>query len=345
MSIALDIDGRRLSSLRRQGRRLIGRHSPACYLSVPPHDAEKRLLERARIPYATCDGNTILLGRHAADLAPLLHVPRLPLLPEGRVPENDPLARQMLAAIIESLLPEPVVKNETCALLLPQGETARDREPTREWEFFSRVVRLRGYEPVAVKKCQALALAELGHTAFTGLTLRVEASSSGLALVHNGRVAEEAVLPRGGDWIDEQLARKTERVIWDMNGNSYIDLAAIETWKRQTALDLHNPADDDVQILAYTCQTLLQELINALAVQLTNNVHVETLRQAQTLVCCGDLPRMRGFTPLLGELIHRNRLPVAVADLKIVDDPLYAIARGGLIAAELESPQSPAVAA
>lgn len=345
MSIALDIDGRRLSSLRRQGRRLIGRHSPACYLSVPPHDAEKRLLERARIPYASCDGSTIVLGRHASDLAPLLHVPRLPLLPGGRLPENDPLARQILASIVDSLLPESTEPHETCAVLLPQRSSGQSRGTTPEWEFFSRVVRLRGYDPIAVDKCQALALAGLGHTAFTGVTLRVDSSSCGLAFVHSGRVAAEAVLPRGGDWIDEQLARKTDRVIWDMNGNSYVDLAATEQWKRETAPDLHNPGDDDAQILAYSCHHLLRQLLSTLSMQLLDNVHVDTLRQSLTLVCCGELTQMAGFNPLLRELIDHCSLPVTITDIRVVDDPLYSIARGGLIAAELETPENAAVPA
>ena len=92
MSISVHIDSRTMTSLRPHRGELVGRKSPATYIAMPPDDAEKRLLERARIPYATCEGGTLVFGRHADELAPLLHVPRLPIIPGGRLPEDDPVA-------------------------------------------------------------------------------------------------------------------------------------------------------------------------------------------------------------------------------------------------------------
>jgi hypothetical protein len=338
MSIALHIDGRSMCSLRRQGARIIGRQCPAVYITVPPADSEKRLFERARIPYATCDGNTIVFGKPALELAPLLHVPRLPVLPGGRLPEEDPLGRQLAGAIVDSLLPDAMQPAEVCVLTLPAGIETGER--SREWQFFSRLVRLRGYAPLCVSASSALALAEFGHAGFTGITLIMDAASTGITLLHQGRVLAEASLPHGGDWIDEHLARKTERMVWDMEGNSYVDIDSLARWKLETAPALQAPQTDEVQLLAYIYEQLFQDSLRAFAAACHQAPIIRTLPPRFSVVCCGEPTLLSGFAQLLGQQIGRRDLPFAVSDIRVVDDPLFAIARGGLIQAELESQPS-----
>lgn len=331
MSIALHIDGRTMCSLRRQGTRIIGRQSPSVYITLPSSDSEKRLFERARIPYATCDGNTLVFGKPAQELAPLLHVPRFPILPGGRLPEDDPLARQLAGALVDSLLPDPAHHAEPCALSLPAGEGSR------EWEFFSRLVRLRGYAPLPVSPSSALALAEFGHTAFTGITLIIDPAATVVTLLHQGRILASASLPQGGDWIDEHLARKTERLVWDMAGNSYVDIEAVRRWKQETAPALQAPQTDDVQLLSYIYEQLFQDALREFAGACRNSLVLPTLPPRFSVVCCGEPTLLSGFAHLLGRQIGRGHLPFAISDIRVVDDPVFAIARGGLIQAELES--------
>lgn len=336
MTIAVQIDGRMLTSLRRQGSRLVGRKSPAAYIAIPPGDAEKRLLERARIPYATCDGATIVFARYADELAPLLHVPRLPVLPQGRLPEDDPVGRQLAAAIFESLLPPPQWHDDVCAIVLPPGVGA-PIEASREWEFFSRLSRLKGYRPIAVDACEAVALAELGHAGFTGLVLVLGSASSGLAVAHRGRLLAHASIPCGGDWIDEHLARKLECIVWDMDGTSYVDLDAIGRWKRATAPQLNAPQNDEVQLLVYIYEQLLGDVMKAFAAACREVRVLEHLHQPLGLVCCGRPAMLTGFSHVLAERLRRMELPLEISELRISEDADYTLARGGLIRAELEA--------
>lgn len=338
MSIALQIDGRMMCSLRRQGPRVIGRQCPSIYIAVPPDDAEKRLFERAQIPYATCDGNTIVFGRHAADLAPLLHVPRLPVLPGGKLPTEDPLGRQLAAAIADSLLPDATHPGELCALTLPPV-TGAERSP--EWGFFSRVARLRGFAPVSVPACTALALAEFGQTGFTGITVIIDAAATSMALLHQGSILAEAMLPRGGDWIDEHLARKAERMVWDMDGNSYVDVDAVGRWKLDAAPQLQAPQNDDVQLLAYIYELLFQDTLRAFADACRHAPLLKTIRQRFPVVCCGEPTLLSGVAQVLGEQIRRSDLPFAISGIRVAEDSVFTIARGALIRAELESLPAP----
>jgi hypothetical protein len=341
MSCALDIQARQFCSLRRQSQRLLGRACPALYIAVPPADAERRLLERAGIPYALCDGSAVIIGRPADELAPLLHVPRLPILPGGELPEEDPLSRQLAAALVDALLPATSTPGQICCLALPRTAGGPRRHQSPEWQFFSRLVRLRGYEPLLVERSQALVVAELGQRGFTGLGLLIDPSTSEMVLAHQGTVLVHAVVPRGGDWIDEQLARKTERIVWDMEGNGYVDVDAVARWKAQSAPSLVFPQNDEAQLLAYLYQQLLQDLVGVFAARCRECPEIATLRGPLPLVCWGGPTQADGFVPVMAERLERGGLPLAVGDTRVVADPTYTIARGCLILAELESPQVP----
>ncbi len=341
MSSSLDLQSRQFCSLRRESHRLIGRACPAIYIAVPPADAERRLLERAGIPYALCDGSALIIGRPADELAPLLHVPRLPILPDGVLPDDDPLSRQLAAALVDALLPAATGAGEICCLTLPGAADTPVRHQTTEWQFFSRLVRMRGYQPLFVERSQALVVAELGQRAFTGLGLLIDASTSELALAHQGTVLMQAVVPRGGDWIDEQLARKTERIVWDMEGNGYVDVDAVARWKAESAPSLIFPQSDEAQLLAYLYQQLLQDVVGVFAARCRDCREIATLRGPLPLVCWGGPTQADGFLPVAAERLEQGRLPLEVGDMRVVADPTYTIARGCLILAELERPQVP----
>ena len=336
MSIAVHIDCRTMTSLRAHRGELVARRAPATYIALPPHDAEKRLLERARIPYASCEGNTIVFGQHADELAPLLHIPRLPVLPGGRLPDDDPVGRQIAAAIFESLLPEPLIRGEVCALTLPVV-VPQPVEKSKEWQFFSRLARLKGFSPMAVDACTAAVLSGLGHARFTGMALVIDATASGLALCHHGTEILRTTIPLGGDWIDEHLARKTEKLVWDMDGTCYVDVEAIQLWKRDRAPNLHVPQSDEVQMLAYIYEQLLSDLLKAFAAECERETGLSTFRGPFAMTCSGAATMLAGFPQLLASRMERTRLPFEVDELRSPDDGEYAVARGALIQAEIES--------
>ncbi len=187
MSIALDFGASTIVSLRRTGERLIARSSRLEYAVLPDSPAHRRLLERRQVSFLTCESDLVLAGDAAHENADLFRTPCRPLLVDGRVPENDPLARQVIAQLAESVLPPAQVRDDICAVTLP-GDVTLDGSDTRsDFEFLTRIIRLQGYEPLLVPSGQALVLAELVRSAFTG---------TGLTFGHAGCEALLAIVER-----------------------------------------------------------------------------------------------------------------------------------------------------
>ena len=102
------------------------------------------------------------------------------------MPTNDPVARQSLAALVDALLGEPDQPGEMCGVTLPGGETFQSLATSSELEFFSRLIRLRGFFPQVLSAGMAAVLAELSRQCFTGLGLSFGAATSELVVAHRG---------------------------------------------------------------------------------------------------------------------------------------------------------------
>jgi hypothetical protein len=215
-----------------------------------------------------------------------------------------------------------------------------DVAETREWGFFSRIIRMRGYRPSTIDKPSAVVLAELGHEGFTGMALTFEDFRCAAVISRCGEPLVRAGIPRGLAWIDEQLARSSGRVVWDMDGTSYVDCDTVAHWKLTANPSLAAPDSLEAEFLAGRYRELLHELLGNLAAECLQSLEVATLRGSLTLACCGEATLARGFVSLLSEELDQVGMPVRIGDIRVADDPVFTVARGCLVRAELEDTSS-----
>src|SRR5436190_11753243 len=105
MTFGLDIGSSSVRCLYRSGRALRGRRAPACYVVLPGGADERLLLQRAMIPFSSCEGSYVVFGDNAIELSRAMKLPLIPVFPDGGLPKDDPIGRQVAATLIESLLP------------------------------------------------------------------------------------------------------------------------------------------------------------------------------------------------------------------------------------------------
>jgi hypothetical protein len=330
MTIALDIGAHRVRSLRKQNGRLIGRSVRTAYADTPRH---RRLLDGGRVGFATCDRQLVLIGDDAVDYARVFREPVQAALPGGKLPQESPLARQVLATIIGAVLPRADRRDEVCCLTLPGGTTSS--QPAAE--FLTRLLKLAGYAPVVTRAGLGLILAELSHTSFTGAAVCLGAATCELTVAHRGREIATVSVCRGGDWIDAQLAEQEGCFTWDSGGRRLLDVDAIACWKAQQnePLALTSPSPL-MRTLAGLYRTLLDELCAEAARVFERTPLVATLQRPLPLAVAGGAAQIPGFGALLDEQLRGSPLP-PFGPARVVYDTEYTIARGCLIRAELEA--------
>lgn len=361
MSIALDIGSHRVSSLRFNGERLMARNRRAVFALLPDTAAHQQLLAQANVDCATCDDGLLLLGEAAWDNADLFHVHARPLMTNGTLPEHDPVSRQLMATLIEAVLPRATQPNELCALTTPGSGGARNELARSDLDFFNRIVRLQGYEPMLVPTPSALTLAELAVQGFTGIAVVCGASCCEAALVHRGVIVCQSRHQHGGDWIDRRIAESLGLMSWDSAGERFLDvLAATRLRERRPTsgrgfsvgairreklnlppLDRLAEPSEYADVLRSSLLQLLCELMTDFSVELSRSHRGHDLPQPLAVVCGGGLALMPSFVATLDEAIGTVEWDVALQPPRVAIGWPFNTTRGLLIAAELESQAEP----
>lgn len=332
MTVALDVGAHRVRSLRRDERRLLAQSCRALYAVLPDSDSQRDLLRRTGIPFAACEEDLALMGDGAEEYARLFRALSVPLFPDGRVPSGDPPARQIIAALIEALLPPSGSFENICCLTVPGG--GDDREDDATWQFLSQLVRLRGYTPIFLSQAMAIVLAELADRAFTGIGIDLGASKTELVVAHCGVELARCAIPRGGQWIDRELALRAERFAWDSAGNRYLDLEGVRQWKETATL---RPATAHDDLLTELYAELLGDALSEISIALTRMLDCALVPQPLAVVVSGGAARIGGFKELLERLWRRAAFPLDVDRIRIAAGGDYRVARGCLVRAELET--------
>jgi hypothetical protein len=295
------------------------------------------LLEVGQIPFAVCDGALTLVGDNAATYSSLFHVRPQSLLPQGHLPTNDPVARQSSAAVVDALLGEPDQPGEFCCVTLPGGEVSRSLATSNELEFFSRLIRLRGFTPQVLSAGMAAVLAHLVHNSFTGIGLSFGAATSELVLAHRGIERAICSSPRGGGWLDELIAEHFSYLICDTSGTTYLDVEQAATDRHEFAGSLAAPHDESSEFMSSIHQDLVYALIRSAAVALAKEPRTLDVPQPLPVIVVGGVAKIRGFRELLHHTFEAAQFPLAIRDIQLVTENQFTVARGCLINAQLET--------
>lgn len=340
MSIALDLGSHEFRSLRREGDHLSARRCRAAYCVLPATRQQQLLLDQAGIPYVWCAENLVLIGDAAVEHAETFQSPFRAVLPGGRFRRRDPLARQIAALLVESLLTTPTVSEPVCCMTVPGAPDAAGNHP--ELEFFTRVVRLQGYQPLLVHSGAAVVLAELGRCGFTGIGASFGATSTDISVSHRGVELSHCRIDCGGQAIDTEFARLGDDYRWNARGEPYLDVAAAERQKLWYSGcggsgSGGSGQDDDYARIHDLYRDWLMHVVEEAGGVLGASLSPREVPQPLILVCAGGPVEFPGFRELLKDVLSKTRFPFAVNEILIAARPRYAAARGCLISAELEA--------
>lgn len=337
MSVGLDIGSTHLRCVRCRGEQLLARSALASFAALPDAPEYRALLEAGQIPFAVCDGALTIVGDNAVEYSLLFHVRPQSLMPHGRLSTNDPVARQSLAALVDALLGEPDQPGEMCGVTLPGGESFRSLATSSELEFFSRLIRLRGFSPQVLSAGLSVVLAELSKDSFTGLGLSFGASTSELVVAHRGVERVMCSVPQGGNWLDEQIAKEFGDTLLDDAGQPILDLATAANRRHSFEGQLNVPTSNAERFLASLHRDLLYALIRCGTFTIAGLPRTLDIPQPLPLVVVGGVTRIAGFEGLLRQALEMARFPLDIHEIRFANSHDFTIARGCLINAQLEA--------
>lgn len=301
MSVGLDLGTTEFRSIRDSGGDLVARRCRAAYLVMKDTPGHRRLLEHAQARHGICGDDLVVLGDDAFDCAAMLDLPVVSLLPDGCLPKSDPVARQIVALMVEAVLPA-VEPGAVCCLTLPGGYGLDGDTQSLDVRFFKQLVSLRGYTPQLISSGLATVLAELSCSSFSGLGICLGATNCEVGVVHCGReLACCTIAGHLAEFAEEFPLGESRRADWEHN-----------------------------------CIRLLTEILTEARESLTAEGTLRLLSQPINIACTGGITLSPGFATLFQQAWHQSGWPLRVAPIRLATNR-FTVARGGLIKAILES--------
>lgn len=302
MSIALDLGSWQFRSLRRQRDRLIGRACRAAYAVVQDQPARRKLLADRRVPFAEFGNHLVLFGDAADDWSKTWGMTAIPVCLDGRSPLDDRILRQVVAALIEGLLPPPETRFEYCCLTFAGDILSRDRMAP---ELLAQTLRNLGYQPQFASQGLAVALAELSSCGLTGIGMNLGVAQCEFSIVRHGRELARCRIPRGFGM----------------------------TYHAEPSTNPRGTASPESRL---TTPDLLREIIATAAFEMNRRPEWRALSTPITLAVSGGITAIPFFRDLLASALQNTAWPFSIRDIRVAADQQWAVCRGCLIQAELE---------
>lgn len=311
MSIGLDLGSYQFRSIRSSDGKLIARSCPAVFAAISDTAAHRKLLHQSNTQFATCSDHLLVFGEAAQEWSSMLNLQLSPLLRSGRIPTSDSVSRQVLALMIDAMLPVPNGHSPLCIMTLP-GRGMDERSPNRDAEFFQQLVTLRGYRPQFITATLALALAELGKASFTGIAISLGHSTSEFGVVLSGREILRCVVMSG-----------------------------LQEFDGMAPMGMQPPIGEPLTTSAGTGRDYLSfftEVIQEARSQFELDGTLKTLPRSLPVVCAGGITSEASFRTMFQKAWDDSEWPISTKPIRIASDSNLAIVRGCLIQAELEEP-------
>jgi len=337
MHVGLDLGATGARVLSVTPHHLHGKRTSLNYCLLPDTEGQRRHLRRAGIHFASCEGNLLLLGQAALEYSRIFRVSPQSLLPFGGLPHHDMLGRQILASQINQLIPNRRgLKHEAiCCYSHPQPQPDASELNIERNRFLSQVLHLANYIPLPISAGMAVVLAEMVEQTFSGIALVFGATSSEMTIAWQGRELVRTTAPVGGDWIDDELARRLDRFLFDEEGLRYPDTQLVRMWRERLTQPLLHPRTETDRLI---CEVYAEFLTDCLATCLEGIPSVAGLPSGPwPMICAGGVTRTNGFKTLLQRVLQELDLPFSISQVRVAMHNDFTIARGCLANAFLES--------
>ena len=291
----------------------MARRCSASYLVVKDTPGHRRLLEHSQARHGSCGDDLVVFGDDAIECGQMLDLPVFPLMRDGRLPSGDPVARQILALMVEAVLPATGHAGAVCCLTVPGGYGLDGDHQSLDVRYLQQLATLRGYTPHLISSGHAIVLAELSNASFSGLGISLGAVNCEVSVVHCGRELARCTIPSRWAELLEAGSQDTD-LIFNVSQESGESKRA---WERNS-----------LRVLTAILTEARESLVSEGSIRL--------IQQPTSIACTGGITQADGFAGVFQQAWNQAGWPIRIAQTRIASNSRFAVARGGLIKAILE---------
>ncbi len=291
------------------------------FVDIPSNDYAKAMFEKENVRYIQEGDKLYIIGNDALRFADMVgHNTRRPLK-TGVINPKEEDALPIIQLIIKQVISSPRSHGETVYYSVPAKPVDADFDVLYHERVLHGLLSRLGYTPKPINEGLAIIFSELADENFSGLAFSFGGGMVNVTLANLSLPIFTFSVARGGDWIDKQVARVTNR-----------PRSQVTAWK-ESSLDLEKKEDlSRIEqafsiyydlMLEYTMEHFRNEMQKA-------SIHLE---RPLTVIISGGTAIPHGFLKRFQENLGRLTLPIEVREVRLASHLLRSVGRGALIAA------------
>ena len=286
-----------------------------------------RQLKLMKVPFIQENNRIHVVGKRAYEFAQIFSNQNLkrPMSQGTLNPiEQDSLA--ILREIIKGLIGIGT-KEDLVVYSVPGNPIDKEKNIEYHEDVLKSIIESCGYTTKSINEAVALAYVGLADNELTGISISMGAGMVNCSIMYSGMSVLTFSTTKGGDFIDLNVARDTgispaKAQYIKEDGGSYSLIGNKELTMPQAAIRTYY-------------EVLIRYLLANIAKQFESS-STPNFPKPVPLVLGGGGVLVKGFLEVFKEQFKQKEFPINISEIKIVDEPLTAVARGCLIEAELE---------
>lgn len=274
------------------------------------------------------DGSFVILGMDAIEKAVERNDSAKRPMYRGVISAKEKSARKVLSYILKEVVGKAKKKNEKLVFCVPaQPIDQKDDEFDVGYheDVITKILLEQGFQARAINEGEALCYSELEDDDYTGIALSWGAGMVNTCVMLNGEPVLTFSTTKSGDWIDRMAAvatGETDSVVQaEKEGGSF---TVGEDNENQV---LNAVSSGYMRLIDYTTKQL--------AACLEGHKALPKFVGPLPVIVGGGTSKANGFIAAFEKKLIDNGFPLEVKEVRHATDPLHAVSRGCLIAAQV----------
>ncbi len=316
------------------------------FLTVDQNPTTKKSLKRLRIPFVELHNQLHIVGKHAYEYAQIFGNQDLRRpMSKGLLNPVEQDALPILRIIMKELLGEAQKEGELVVYCVPGKPIDEENLVDYHEDVLGQLIASLGYTTRAINEAEALAYAGLTDNNLTGIAISMGAGMCNVAIMYAGMSAMSFSVARGGDFIDENVARDCG--ISKAKAQYIKETTKFNIGKPKVVIEQGVPTITNEEQLTREQQAvktyygvLIRYILANIANQFDATDSMPNFPEAIPIVIGGGTSRVNGFIDEFQAQFNAKDFPLDVSSVTLVDDPLTAVAQGCLADGLLEEEEN-----
>ena len=323
MAKGLDIGTMNIICAEKEGEDIVFMQQRNAFMNLESSDLTKDMLDTSKVLYIEEENGISLLGEDAFKFATIFEKEARRPMSKGIISPKEKEAIPIMKLIVERVLGKPVSQNEMLYISTPADPIDIDMDVLYHKKTMEALTKGLNYNTRVIDEGLAVIYSELSDHNFTGLGISVGAGLTNVTLAYLATPLMSFSIGRGGDWIDEQVAKSTglpkEHVTSTKEKVSKLS-KQVKIGSPEGALTIYYDA-----LMTYVIKHLDKKLSE-----------ITPPKVAFPVAIAGGSALPEGFFELFEKKMREAKLKIQISKIVRAKDPLHSVARGCLIAAKTQ---------